>query len=205
MVCKSSLFLSWWLHKNIKGKIRIYVTKRLNEYSPSFGFIGLNKLIRKIHGIYNTCTVHIYALIHFVSYAVCLSGSEYAHAILSLVYICISVGEPIIKRGWDPVNWFNPATFLWLYQTRTLISKSYTVIVEETEVPAENHWSDVSRWQTLSHNVIHLALIEIRPHNINGDKTYCIILYDMTYAYHSQTFQFHTAIVLPNISVKGYV
>ena len=26
MVCKSSLFLSWLLHKNIKGKMRIYVT-----------------------------------------------------------------------------------------------------------------------------------------------------------------------------------
>jgi hypothetical protein len=36
-------------------------------------------------------------------------------------------------------------------------------------------------------------------------QTYCIIFYDMTYAYHSQTFQFHMAIVLPNISVKGYV
>jgi len=27
MVCKSSLFLSWLLHKNIKGKMRIYVTR----------------------------------------------------------------------------------------------------------------------------------------------------------------------------------
>ena len=27
MVCKSSLFLSWLLHKNIKVKMRIYVTK----------------------------------------------------------------------------------------------------------------------------------------------------------------------------------
>jgi hypothetical protein len=25
-------------------------------------------------------------------------------------------------------------------------------------------------WQTLSHNVVHLALIEIRTHNISGDR-----------------------------------
>jgi hypothetical protein len=29
MVCKSSLFLSWLLHKNIKGKMHIYVTTRV--------------------------------------------------------------------------------------------------------------------------------------------------------------------------------
>ena len=35
--------------------------------------------------------------------------------------------------------------------------------MEETGGPGEN-------WQTLLHNVEHLALIEIRSHNISGDK-----------------------------------
>ena len=35
--------------------------------------------------------------------------------------------------------------------------------------PEENHWPVLSHWQTLSHNVVHLALIKIRIHNISGD------------------------------------
>jgi len=31
----------------------------------------------------------------------------------------------------------------------------------------ENHRSVTSHWQTLSHTVVHLALIEIRTHNIS--------------------------------------
>jgi hypothetical protein len=33
----------------------------------------------------------------------------------------------------------------------------------------ENHWPVASHSQTLSHNVVHLTLIEIRTHNISGD------------------------------------
>jgi hypothetical protein len=36
--------------------------------------------------------------------------------------------------------------------------------VEETGGPGENHWPVASQWQTLSHNVVHLALIEIQTH-----------------------------------------
>jgi hypothetical protein len=44
------------------------------------------------------------------------------------------------------------------------------LLVEETEVPGENHRPVVaSRRQNLSHNVLHLALIEKRTHNISGD------------------------------------
>jgi hypothetical protein len=42
--------------------------------------------------------------------------------------------------------------------------------VEETGGPGENHQHVASHWQTLSHNVVHLALIEIRTHNISGDR-----------------------------------
>jgi len=44
------------------------------------------------------------------------------------------------------------------------------LLAEETGVPREKHRSVASHWQTLSHNVVHLALIKIRTHNISGDR-----------------------------------
>jgi hypothetical protein len=38
------------------------------------------------------------------------------------------------------------------------------------EDPGENHRPVARHWQTLSHNVGHLALIGIRTHNISGDR-----------------------------------
>jgi hypothetical protein len=35
--------------------------------------------------------------------------------------------------------------------------------------PGGKHRPVASHWQTLSHNVVHLALIEIRTHNISAD------------------------------------
>jgi hypothetical protein len=42
--------------------------------------------------------------------------------------------------------------------------------MEETGGSGENHQPVASHWQTLSYNVVHLALIEIRTHNISGDR-----------------------------------
>jgi hypothetical protein len=50
------------------------------------------------------------------------------------------------------------------------ISWRSVLLVEETGVPGANHQPVASDWQTLSHNVVHLALIEIRTHNISGDR-----------------------------------
>ena len=52
----------------------------------------------------------------------------------------------------------------------SVISWRSVLLVEETERPGENHRPVASHWQTLSHNVVHLALIENRTHNISGDK-----------------------------------
>jgi len=43
------------------------------------------------------------------------------------------------------------------------------LLVEETGGSRENHRPVASHWRALSHNVVHLALIEIRTHNISGD------------------------------------
>jgi hypothetical protein len=47
----------------------------------------------------------------------------------------------------------------------SVISWRSVSLVEETGGPGENHRSVASHWQTLSHDVVHLALIEIRTHN----------------------------------------
>jgi hypothetical protein len=52
----------------------------------------------------------------------------------------------------------------------SVISWWSVLLVEETGGPAENHRPFASHWQTLSHNVVHLALIEIRTHNISGNR-----------------------------------
>ena len=54
--------------------------------------------------------------------------------------------------------------------TISVISWRSVLLVEETEVPVENHRPVASHWQTLSHNSVHLAQIKIRTHNISGDK-----------------------------------
>jgi hypothetical protein len=46
------------------------------------------------------------------------------------------------------------------------ISWRSVVLVEETGEPRENHRHVASHWQTLSYNVVHLALMKIRSHNI---------------------------------------
>jgi hypothetical protein len=51
-----------------------------------------------------------------------------------------------------------------------VISRKSVLLVEETGVPRENQQPVASHWQTLSNNVVHLALIEIRTHNISGDR-----------------------------------
>jgi hypothetical protein len=61
--------------------------------------------------------------------------------------------------------WFN-ATF----NNISVISWQSILLVEETGGLGRNHWPVPSHWQTLSHNVVHLTLIEIQTHNISGDR-----------------------------------
>ena len=51
------------------------------------------------------------------------------------------------------------------------------LLVKETRVPAENHWSATSHWQTLSHNVVSSTphLSGIRTHNVSGDRKWLLI------------------------------
>jgi len=53
-------------------------------------------------------------------------------------------------------------------------------LVKETGGPGENHQPVASHLQTLSHNVVHLVLIEIRIHNFSGDRHSSITAMYMT-------------------------
>ena len=56
------------------------------------------------------------------------------------------------------------------FNNMSAISLRSVLLVEETGGPGQNHRPVASHRQSLSHNVVHLALIEIQTHNISGDR-----------------------------------
>ena len=77
--------------------------------------------------------------------------------IFSNLYVFIKYGLGVVV--------FN-ATF----NNISVISWQSVLLVEETIVPREKHWPAANHWQTLSHNVVHLALNGIITHNISSDR-----------------------------------
>jgi hypothetical protein len=63
---------------------------------------------------------------------------------------------------------------LWCLMLLSIIFQLYRGCqfywLRKPEYHRENHRPVASHWQTLSHNVVHLTLIEIRTHNISGDR-----------------------------------
>ena len=57
-----------------------------------------------------------------------------------------------------------------IFNTISVLTWRSVLLMEETGGAGENHRPVVSHWQTLSHYVVHLALIEIRTHIISGNK-----------------------------------
>jgi hypothetical protein len=53
----------------------------------------------------------------------------------------------------------------------SVISWQSVVLVEETGWPGENHRPVASHWQTLSHNIVHLALLILTVQHINSPKS----------------------------------
>jgi hypothetical protein len=56
------------------------------------------------------------------------------------------------------------------FNSISVISWRSVLLVEETGGPGEIHRPVASHCQTLSHKVVHLALIDIRTHNISGGR-----------------------------------
>ena len=65
---------------------------------------------------------------------------------------------------------FGFMAFKATFNNISVISWRSVLLVEETGRPKENHRPAASHWQTLSHNVVHLALSGSRTHNTSGDR-----------------------------------
>jgi hypothetical protein len=60
--------------------------------------------------------------------------------------------------------------FSAIFNNISVISWRSFLFVKETGGPGENLRPVARHWQTTLHNVVHLALIEMRNHNISGDR-----------------------------------
>jgi hypothetical protein len=76
----------------------------------------------------------------------------------------------LVCVSWFGLVWFGLMVFKATYNNVSVISWRSVLLVEETGGPGENHRLVASHQQTLSHNVVNLALIEIRTHNISGNR-----------------------------------
>ena len=65
---------------------------------------------------------------------------------------------------------YNFEMFVYFLVFNATFNNISVLLVEETGGPRENHWPVTSHWQTLSHNVVHLSLIEIPTDNISDDR-----------------------------------
>jgi hypothetical protein len=84
--------------------------------------------------------------------------------------------------------------FYATFNNISVISWRSVLLVEETGRPWEKHRPVESHWQTLSHNVVHIALIEIWTHNISGD----------THWLHCKS-NYHTVFVCPFVLLSFFL
>ena len=72
------------------------------------------------------------------------------------------------EENWFVLVWFTVCTAT--FNNISAISWQSVLLMEETGGPEGNYRPVASHWQILSHSVVHRALIEIRTHNISGDR-----------------------------------
>ena len=67
------------------------------------------------------------------------------------------------------IKWYKYGLMVFkaTFNSISVISWRSFLLVEETGGPGENHWPVASHGQTLSHNVVHHALIGIRIHTVD--------------------------------------
>ena len=95
-----------------------------------------------------------------------------------LIFLLVIISNPIWRTGRGVM------VFSTTFNNILAISWRSVVLVEETGVLGENHWSAASHWQTLTHNVVsstpHLrGIFELTTLVVMG--TDCICSYKSTY------------------------
>ena len=90
------------------------------------------------------------------------------------------IEKPITCEVEYPTPGLEQAHIVWIWlcfvvfkatvNNMSAISWQSDFVEEETGGPGENHRPAASQRQTLSHNGVHLVLIDIRTHNISGDR-----------------------------------
>ena len=83
----------------------------------------------------------------------------------SCKWLYIIIKHVLIFPSFICLVWFGFMVFNATFNNISVISWQSVLLVEETGLPGENHWPVACHWQTLSHNAVHLTLIEIRTHN----------------------------------------
>jgi hypothetical protein len=84
--------------------------------------------------------------------------------------------------------WFGFMVFNATFNNISVISCRSVLLMEETEVPGENHPHAESHWQTLSHTVVLLARCGSRTHNISGDMHWFQLPHPLKYGWNNPSF-----------------
>ena len=115
----------------------------------------------------NTSKIVDYVELIIISDGIC--NKKYRD--LHLPLICIHIPAALIRytRVYTvPISLF--VCLMVLNATFNNISVVLWWSVLLMEGAGENHRLVASHWKTLSHNVVHLVLIQFRAHNISGDS-----------------------------------
>ena len=113
-----------------------------------------------------------------------IKSSSYFFILRQTFKIFINWKIFLITQYYCSIDWFNHLLSLFynfFYRVRVMMFNATfnnisvilwrsVLLVKETGVFRENHQLAASHWQTWSHNVVHLVLIEIWTHNISGDR-----------------------------------
>ena len=122
-----------------------------------------------------TCDVRI---VHNFSFLCCIYSFECHFVLMSKVAwvfrLVLRFSLTFILHRELPFNYplirFGLMVFKATLNNFSVISWRSVLLVEETRGSGENHRPVASHWQTLSCNIVHLVLIEIRTHNSRDDR-----------------------------------
>jgi hypothetical protein len=98
---------------------------------------------------YNRFDIHSFQSTEY-KISTCLFSAK--HAALGAIQSLVGPRVRIMHLSWVGLGWF--MVFNATFNNISVISWWSVLLVEETEVPRENHGPVPSHWQTLSHNVV---------------------------------------------------